>query len=239
MGFFDKNESPSEFRDIEAYFFNYDIPSNADLEPADKNPAPFLRQFAFHAQLSGWVVQKGDIPNALISRLIAAGCTVDLLKFDTCETDKLLAMAVRSIEEEITAKRRAAAVSYANAVEELQEDDVSADSALARFRRKNKAIIKRLTDHLDALQKCANRWNVSDRVPCLRSSVTGIAAMRQTMKVRAAAYATAIKEIEKREGRENFIAAAMRADAIPAGIAADYMDELGLNGQSLRSAFFE
>lgn len=238
MGFFDAQPAePQKLCDIEAYFLNYDIPDNADLEPDDKKPAPFLRSFAFHAQKSGWIVQHGDIPHGLISRWVNAGCVVDLIKFDASETPKLLAMAVRSITAELEEKKRNAASSYADNLAELHDNETDADSAFDRFKRKNAAIVARLTKHLEAVKKCAERWGVAAQIPSLSTSSRGILSLRQTMKVRAKAYATAIAELRKRDANCG-IANAMEADQIPAGIAADFMDDMGLNGVALRSAFF-
>jgi hypothetical protein len=232
MGFFDaKDEQPKELKDIEAYILIYDIPDDANLEPEDKRPQGFLRTFAFHAQLSGWVVQRGDLPHAMMARWI---------KFDAGETGKLLEMAVRSITAEINERHRNAASSYADAIEELQEDEVDADSALTRFRRKSNQILNRLEEHLTQVRRCAERWGVLNQIPSITTSVSGIRSLRQVMKVRAAAYRNAIEELRKREDTDTVaIANGFETGQIPATIVADYMDDLNMNGEALRSAYFE
>lgn len=228
------NEPEAEPVLIQACWLAYDLPENADISD---EPCDVLRPIAFHCQLSGWIIQEADIPLMYVDELRRAGATVDIFRFDASEAPKILRKACQAVEADVKKVIAEGRANCNRAIVRLNDDE-NAERALKRFKADQTRITKTMGRKLKDLKACAERFNISGRVPSLATCVSASSAIRTLLLQRAKAYAEAVAELEAQEGATDSVVMTAKKSRIPGDILADYLDDKGLDGAKLRSKYF-
>lgn len=89
---------------------SYYIPGKLDpvtrkLTPVFPNPSPILRHFAFRIDGSVWMMDESRVPQKLFADMMAAGCTVNVIRYDEAEREKILKRAREVLEQEVNRVR--------------------------------------------------------------------------------------------------------------------------------------
>lgn len=214
----------------------YDIPERAEIA----NPSGRLRMIGVRLNLSVWIVPTASIPYNLINQLQNAGADVHTADYDASASAGLLRTAVNVMNKELKAAQDRANVSAAEALAELNADDGTNPNTKRRvYERKINAITKRLNQLADELTAGAKVFGVTGAVNFggMRQAAR---SMQGNLTARATLYAnsaTTLREI----GTTSAIAmaAAVEADAVPAVIVADMIQDDGRDedAETLRDAF--
>lgn len=167
----------------------------------------------------------------------------DSAPFDADRASTLIPMCERSIRAEISAKIDNAERSYAEAEEslnaEVESGEISVKERKARlkvYKRQMNLITKRVQKMLTDFQAVTARFGITlDN--SARNAHSMVMTIRAAMNHRAEVYYKATQELAAALGEANPMVRAMRANAVPAIIAADYLDDNDKNGQPLREAF--
>lgn len=222
--------------------FTYDIPDDATEIVRGKerpfyNPSDYLRTFAVRLNLSCWVMNEGDVPHALISRMLDAGCDPYVFEFNPNEAGKLVGAAVATLKKEINAAIVRAEQAHIRAEAQLtnaaNEEGISPEEAEQRFLDRANAISARMQSLTDDLNKVATRFGINPHVLSIdRLNITG-GALKSTMEERARAYTAAANVIRETgtmmgEGLAN----AAAVDACPPYVMADFLRDSGKDAEA-------
>jgi hypothetical protein len=221
---------------LSACLLIYDIPDSSNYP----NPSGRLRPLAIRIQLSGWVIPERDIPYGLITEMRSAGCTVDIVKFDASQGANLLDLAIRSIRMDIRKALENARRTRERAENRLtgEESPEEAVRRYRRFRREQSQITRRLRLLLNQFRQATERFGIDPSSVDLTGSVAAVQSIRAGMETRVQAYRKMMENLDVRFGRDNGITAAMRRDAIPAGIVADWAEDRAETGEQYEEAEF-
>lgn len=223
---------------VRPVLFTYDIPDNAvyvdhnGKERPFYNPSDRLRRFAVRLNLSCWVLAEGDVPHALVARMLDAGCDPYVFKFDPEEAKKLVGMAVTKLRKEINAAITRADESRARAESQLtnamQEEGMTEEEAERRFLERAEQINVRLNALTEDLNLVSRRFGINEHVLNINRLTDTGAALKVEMVKYAEAYAEAAKKL-RAIGTDTGIALARAAemDACPVEVMADYIREEG------------
>lgn len=229
------DEFAARFRPV---LFTYDIPDASDYP----NPSGVLRRYAVRLNLSCWLMDAGDIPNAMIGEMLDANCDPHTFRFDPADSKKLLTVAVAKLSREIDMAVRSAARSAQNAASQLATatatTGMSAEDAHARYEKRAAAVNARLDVLKGDLAAAAERLGINPEAIKLDRLALAGNELRDEMATRARAYLDAARAAEATgtdTGRA--IAAAIRSDTMDPMVAADFLDENGGDGSDLRAAF--
>lgn len=220
---------------VEAYFLTYDIPENSGIP----NPSRRLRRLAVRVNLSVWVIPKHSIPYNYLNGMMERGAVVHLVKFDDTEGGRLVAMAVDAIRRDIrTSLDRARGSSHRlNTRLDGSAEGAEAVAQHKRFRRDTAQVVSRLRRMLKDFEAVAERFGITRDQIGLGAAVAATQAIGAGFKTRARVYAQGIRELEAYAGADDGMVRAMKADAVPHAIAADYLEdrELYTSAQTIRS----
>lgn len=209
---------------MNVYTLFYDIPEASGLA----NPSTRLRRIGVRINLSCWLVREDEIPHHLLNELTEGGAIWWLIKQDVSEAPKLVAMALASMAKEAGDIVRRTEQSEARNAARLDLDHNHAGYA-SRVR----VVLRRAQRRLAEIQAAAARFGIdSDSLGNALVAVNGLQAAAQE---RARQYAQMARQAEE-NGRAN-VAAAARADEIPALVLADVVEEAGGDSSSGRAAF--
>lgn len=220
---------------MQACLLIYDVPTGA--VPMNQHPCVRLRPLAIRLQLSGWVILEGNIPYNYLTYLTEQGCQWDVIKFDQGENKKLIQKAIQSVKNEIRATIKSARDSFQSCSAQLNADDMVPEDKAKRFDRNTKATIKRLKQTLADLRQAASTFGIGDNDLNIVEAFQQVNVIQATIAAKAAEYTRAINELAKLRGNGDGMVRAARADQVPAGILADYLDDAGGNGGRLRGLF--
>lgn len=210
----------------------YDIPENAGI----KNPSWELRRWAFRINLSCWVIRTADIPYGLLGRMQKKGATWHAVKFDAGEDEKLVAMAVDAINSELQKAIDRGEASEGRAVR-LGDRLEDSDARFRAYRKRSGAINRRLARMIKYAQEAAGRFGIETERFSLAAHMDRVNLLWVAMQRRARAYSEAAEKLAA-ESPGDPMAAALHADAVPAAVAADYIDDRKDGaGAELREAF--
>lgn len=215
----------------------YDIPSAADID----NPSAFLHTRGLRLNKSVWIVPTGSVPNHLIAELRAVGSTVVTAPYDAAASRGLLEAAITFANGELEAARKRAEVSVARAAEKMNDGVGDPNSKRNCYMREVAAVAQRLNDLATRIQAGANVFGVSAGVgvTALRNAA---ATLGTVTAARATVYAAAAATLEEMGTVDTkAMAAGMRADAVPAAVAAGMLEDNGNEAAALAlaSAFSE
>jgi hypothetical protein len=198
---------------VNASLLQYDIPDAVDFP----NPSPILRRIGFRSNLSVWVIPNHRIPWTLLNDMQAAGCIWHVVKFDTSEAKHLASMCAIALRQEI--------VDAVNMARTSESAAMRADLARAR----------RLL--ADAREACKS-FELNPDTFEFGNSHRALMSIGLAAKVRAKLYADAATEIAQLgDTVSQGMAAAIRANEVPVGIVADYMQDNCLDDGKLRRMF--
>lgn len=234
----DDDLNPEVVKNFRPMLFTYDLPDRAGF----KNPSALLRRFAVRMNLSDWLLDTGDLPNALIGEMLDAGCNPRTYRFHPDDARKLLADAVVELRKQVAAAVKRAERSAREAAEWLAtataEEGLTADEAHARYERRAAGVESRLDVLRDDLAAAAARFGISEETIRLeRLSTTG-GILKAEMAARARAYLDAARTAEASGATDGAaVGAAIRGDKMDPLVAADWLDENGGDGAALRAAF--
>lgn len=219
---------------LQACLLIYDIPERSSVP----NPSEDLRHIAVRVNLSCWVIRYGDIPYSLLHQMKDGGASWHVVKFDAGEAAKLAAMAIDALKRDIRDAIRRARDSQRRAESRISE---GADAEeVARFVQRGREAVSRLRKLLTDFRAAAERMGLDTGSLTLDKAGTAVNALHTLYARRARLYSEAASTASgtgTADGRA--MGSAARADQLPAGILADFLDDNGADGAALRDAFSE
>lgn len=223
---------------IKACLVIYDIPQGSELA----NPSPKLRRRAIRVNLSCWIVREDLVPYSLLNELAEGGAVYHVVKFDASEGKNLIKMAIQALKKEVAEHVQRGEESMQSAAERhLGNEDITPEERQARFELRAGAIVARLEELLEDVKEAAKQFGIDPKRLSLTQARATIAALDAGYQTRAAEYAKAQKKLAGRSGTGAALAEAAAADNLPAGVAADYLDDTASTaeegGESLREVF--
>lgn len=203
---------------------SYDVPTAVN----HLNPSRFMRRIGARVQLSIWVLPKDRIPHNLIHVMLTGGCTVDLLDFAAYEGDRALGIAKAALLAEIdriTASLTTTCATVAHAA------DVNATGpAREFFRKRTLAALSRAKRLLSDCESALETFGIADVRPSILGAYASVQARRTEMEFRVERYAQMTAALGQLPGATaTGLAQEARADILPAGIGADYVQEEAVN----------
>lgn len=213
-----------QFADLQPCLLVYDVPTRLKIA----NPSGRLRRLAFRINLSCWVIRRTSIPYAYLNRIANQGVKWRVVSFDAGEAANLVSMAIENIKSEIREAVRRAKKADQRA-EDARGNNEIGDEDHAKAARTN---VKRLKKTLQDLRHAASQFGIHESSIGYADAVASVAAIDAGMKAKCAAYANLATHARKlRTAEGNAIADAVERDLIPAGIAADFVEERCKNGE--------
>ena len=222
---------------IQASLLIYDIPEKAPIA----NPSGRLRRIAIRANLSCWIVPNHLIPYSLLNYMAENGATWHTVQFDVSEAQKLLRMANEAIKRDMEAAvaRTAKSIAAAELAYEQPADDAPPPT-VSDFEERTQRAIKRAKQVLGDLEEAAKVFGIDPAATPVRWAYAQAEVLRSAAHDRARRYAGAgVKAAEVGGFDGQAVANAVAADAIPAGVVADFIQDHGADDEAnaLRAAF--
>lgn len=218
----------------------YDIPAYRGIP----NPSGFLRSRAFRANLSCWVIPENNIPYEWCDDMRERGVDIKLAPYDPKGGAELVTMAIASIHEDIRELIGDAERTRRNADRYL---DAQAEKGVAgqeligtenKYAESANLMLKRLIKKLDDIEKCAESFGIDSRLLRVMQARDIGESMFSGMAHRAKMFVEAQKAMRASNDRDmQSMANEMSNNPSLAVIAADMMDDNGLDGGKLRDAF--
>lgn len=214
---------------MQAVMMFYDIPKDADIP----NPSAEFRQFAFRINLSCWIIHEGDLPRAAhtLDRIRRVGGDWHTLPVAESGEDKIVGLAAKYINHEITHHLRRAEASLGTSNMQLEEGE-DREAAIRVYRSRAGSIARRVNILLRDMRRLAGVWQLSHSQLQLAKGVSTIAGIQSRMYRRMAEYVRVTEELA-RTGH-TAMASAAQAGQVPNGILADYAEENGIASEGLR-----
>jgi hypothetical protein len=205
---------------MNACLLTYDIPENATYtdrygrERPFPSPAPQLRPYAIHLELSAWVLREGNIPHALIGRILASGGRAHVVKFAPEEGAKVVEMAVASVRKSVRdglARAEASIKSAERAADRDQANpDLEAQEARKRFARRTGATMRRLSRLLKDLRSAAGKFGIDPDHVQLNQAGNHVTSFNEAIRVRAERLLSLAAELRAQTGNPDDAMAAAR-----------------------------
>lgn len=136
-------------------------PTTGKRKTAFPNPSGILRRFAFRIDGSVWMMDEKKVPETLFRKMIAAGCTVNVIRYDVGERDKVLALARTALEQELKRIRKKLEESLTLATKRFEEAKRLQDGELTNETAEYvKACFRRTKRHLDAAIEASAAFDI-------------------------------------------------------------------------------
>jgi hypothetical protein len=233
---------PDVSENIRPVLFTYDIPEDAFVIVRGKkrpfpNPSDELRRYAVRLNYSNWVLNEGDVPHALVARMLDAGCDPLVFEFDPKARQKLISMAVGRLRGEIKLAIARAEESRTRAMGQLdrsgEEEGISPEEAEERFRNRIEAIDERVKQLHADMEAVSARFGINAGILGLCELDATGASIKDEMTKKAEAYAKAIKDLKAAgTSTTNALAKAAEQEAVPTDILADALRDEGRDGEA-------
>jgi hypothetical protein len=203
---------------MKCVLFNYDVPVNSRMA----NPSRRLNPLGFRVSFSCWVIPKDSLPLHLLDEMNSRGCRTSVLDFDEGEAAKIIDLAAATLNAEIQ-KAEAAAQ---NTLESLDERMAQGDETLSpkKYLYRARAATRRAERLVRDFNTAAGLFGVG--LWRFDSTMARVEYLHRTVNEKAAEYARVARELADR-GQDG-LAAAARADTLPAGILMDAAIEAGV-----------
>lgn len=222
---------------LRACMLIYDIPVPRNGESEIPNPSPALRRVAIRVNLSCWVIQEGDIPYTLLENMRRRGASWHVVPFDPKGSKQLLEMAIGAMKKEIADAAIRSRQVQANAEDVLADNEAPSNNR-KRYLARAEQIRERFNTLTSDLTAAAERFGINPDMLGISQAHAAVQAIQTAMHTRARLYVeAAAKAREVASAGGNAIAAHIEQGTIPAGIVADFLDDNGQDGESLRTAF--
>lgn len=189
------------------------------------NPSDRLRHIGFRIDGSVWVIPNNHVPYNLLNEMTAAGVTWHLLEFTGSQAEKILALAKDVMEKEIAeiATRLETSIQSADQQYDTRlaesEGGKEIEKAESYYRSRTRGALKRAEQMLKDIEKAAGCFGISVGTSV---SYSTIKALRTSVAARAHAYSRLTQAVVGTQ-----LEAAAKADEVPAGVLADYVEERG------------
>ena len=220
----------------------YDIPSSSNLE----NPSGRLRRNAVRVNLSCWVIPTADIPHHLLSELSEGGATWYTVKFEASEAATIVQMVTEAVKKEVREAINRSREDAEQAFDrwtgraEYRGRALSREERLEKFKIRATHAADRVEELIEEVTEAAGRFGVTPQTLRLQWATGALNAIRTATERRVEEWKAATEALKARTAPDSnlgAVAAAAEADALPAGILADAVDDAGGDASELRAAF--
>lgn len=219
-------------------YLSYDIPDDAmefrkgKMRPF-QNPSGLLQRYAIRVNDSDWLMDAGDVPHALIARMLDAGATPRVVRLHPEDGRKHVLEAILALQNYISDRVAGAEDSRLYADQQLAgavegDETTTPEEREKRYRNRIKDVTKRLDDLADDIKAVSIRFGINARVFAVGQLITTRETLATEMTKRANAYAEAAKQLAAIGTTDTTaLARAMEQDQVPAGVAADALRDNG------------
>lgn len=205
------------------------------------NPSGVLRRIAVRLDGSVWAIPTHLVPWSLCNEMTEAGVTWYVLRFDESEAQNLAKIAHDHLAKEIRAVEARARKSLASAQADYEKPPEGKEPmTVAGFEKRVEKAVQRAKELLGDLESAAKVFEIDPDTLPVQWAAAQADLIGQAARAKARIYAGAgVKAAEVNPLDGPAIANAVKADAIPVNVVADFLLENGAEdaADSLVAAF--
>lgn len=230
----DTEKQAENRKGLTASLLYYDIPDTSEFP----NPSPILRRFAVRSNLSVWIVPDDRIPYHLLNEMEIAGCSWQVIKFDASEAVKLINITLESLKKDVQQAMKRLETEKQVALDTVLSDEESgADVSVLTYYKRVKGLLRHAEQLVADYCEAAACFGIAPSCLNVNKACTAISSLSTSMKTRSLLFTEMTRLAESKGEAGKSMASAARADDVPAGILADFLEEQGEDITAAREAF--